>query len=278
LSEQRGHQYDLAILHESSDAGISAPARLFVFPQPTNPGIATTSIPVVGTIASAELEARAGSGPLATPVKLSASRLVALPGWMDTLAQGSGAGGAAAPIALAGAGYTAQGAVGLIAFDIRDHLLLDPDRLEALLLVIDTLRLLDRPPGAKVVSTGEFATIPIFAAATLIAPDGTKTRLTPDRWGRVRFRPLQAGRYLLVANQRVTEVYANYYDEAESDLAIQVVAPPEPVERPGARAPVVTETQVVPLTTELIAVVLLILLAESAVLARRSRRWGFDHV
>jgi hypothetical protein len=73
-------------------------------------------------------------------------------------------------------------------------------------------------------------------------------------------------------------VYANYYDEAESDLAIQVVAPPEPVERPGARAQVVTETQVVPLTSELIAVVLLILLAESAVLARRSRRWGFDHV
>jgi hypothetical protein len=277
LSEQRGHQYDLAILHDSSDAGISASARLFVFPQGTNPALAGAPIPVVGTVASAELEARAGSGPLATPVKLSASRLVALPGWMDALAQGSGAGGAA-PIALAGAGYTAQGAVGVIAFDIRNHLLLDPDRLEALLLVVDTLRLLAVPRGARVVSTGESVTMPIFAAATLIAPDGTKTRLTPDRWGRVRFRPLQAGRYLLVANQRVTEVYANYYDEAESDLATQVVAPPEPVERPSARAPVVTETQVVPLTTELIAVVLLLLLAESAVLARRSRRWGLDHV
>jgi hypothetical protein len=169
--------------------------------------------------------------------------------------------------------------VGLIAFDIRNHLLLDPDRLEALLLIIDTLKLLATPPGTKIVSTGEFVTVPTFAASTLIAPDGTKSPLTPDRWGRVRFRPLQAGRYLLVASQRVAKVYANYYDEAESDLATQVVvAPPAPVERAGAPAPVVTESHVVPLTTELIVVVLLILLVESAALARRSRGWGFEHV
>jgi len=277
LSKQAGHNFDLAVLHESSDSGISAAARLFVFPPPARQGAATAPIPVIGTVGAAELQSRAGSAPLAAPVLLGATRLVALPGWMDALAQGSDA-ALAATFPLAAAGSTPQGWVGLLAFDVRNHLLLDPDRLDALLLAVDTIRLLGTPPGARVVSTGEFVTVPTFAAATLISPDGAKTPLTPDRWGRVRFRPLQAGRYLLVANRNVTEVYANYYDEFESDLAAEAPASSAPVERAGAPAQPLTETQVVPLTSALCGVVLLILFLESALLARRSRRWGLDHV
>jgi len=137
---------------------------------------------------------------------------------------------------------------------------------------------LSTPPGAKVVATGDLVTMPTFAATTLIAPDSTKTPLTPDRWGRIRFRPLEAGRYLLVANRQVTEVYANYYDELGSDLATSVAAPPAPREETRAPAHPLIETQVVPLTTALVGAVLLILLLESAILVRRARMWGLNHV
>lgn len=280
LARQSGQHFDLAVLHETGDAGISAAARLFVFPPSARPSGGNAALGVVGTVTAAELEGRTGAAPLATPILLGAARLVALPGWMEPLAQGADA-TLAAPFPLAAAGQTQQGWIGLLAFDVRNRLLLDPDRLDALLLAIDTVRLVSAPPGPTVVTTGEPVTVPTFAAATLVAPDGARSPLTPDRWGRVHFRPLLAGRYLVIAQRHATEVYANYYDEAESDLAGPAAAPATPAAPPRARISVpasLITTRVVPLTTALGGIVLLILLVESALLTRRARRWGFDHV
>jgi hypothetical protein len=275
--KQAEPNFDLAILHDTNDTGSAAPAHLFIFPPLGQTGTGAAPIPVTGTASAVELQSRAGVAPLATPVLLGAARLFTIPGWMDALAQGADT-ALGTTLPLAATGYTSQGAVGVIAFDVRNHLLLDPDRLDALLLAIDTIKVLSTPPGAKVVATGDLVTMPTFAATTLIAPDSTRTPLTPDRWGRVRFRPLDAGRYILVANRQVTEVYANYYDELGSDLATSVAAPPTPREETRAPARPLIETKVVPLTTALAGVVLLILLLESAILLRRARTWGLNHV
>jgi hypothetical protein len=285
LSELTHQNFDLAVVHDFSGAGITAAARLFIYPEPgfsgsPEPVVTGSRAPVqnkgVSNVAQAELRSRADAPPLATPVILGPARVIALPGWMDPLALGAEAEDQPA-FPLAGLGRTMDGAIGMLSFDVRDHLLLDPDRLDALLLTIDTLKRLTAPADVKVVSTGEFVSLATFAPATLIDPAGARSPLIPDKWGRVRFRPFEAGRYVLSANRHVIEVFANYYDAAESDLA----APPA-VSAPPARQMTAgtshTERQVMPQTVPLIGAVLILLLLESILLARRSARWKMSHV
>jgi hypothetical protein len=270
-------RFALAVLHDCSDAGVNASARMFVFPEPRlRSSNRQPLLPVVGSVAVAELESRQDTGSLSTPALLGPTRIVTLPGWMDSLARGAPIGGHDS-LPIAAAGRNREGEVGVLTFDIRNHLLLDPDRLDALVLTVDTLKRLVAPQNVEVVATGTFVGIPSFGAATLTAPDGSTTSLQPDQWGRVGFRPLDAGRYVVRGGHQEVAVYANYYDATESDLTSSQTAsePERPVQ---IAAPTHTKNYPEPASLILISAASLLLLAESALIAQRTIRWGASHV
>jgi hypothetical protein len=272
LNQQRGQSFDLAVLHESAGTSVAAAARLFVYPQSAvDPGD-VAPVRILGLDAASELRGRAGAAPLALPVPLGPARLLGLPGWMEALAVGAAAGGDAS-FPLSAVGRTRGGAIGVIAFDVRNHLLLDPDRMEALLLTIDAVRRLTAPSDRQVVTTGEFVSAATFAPATLIAPDGVRIKLTPDQWGVVHFRPLQAGRHLMIVGRRTIDLYANYYDEGESDLAVAPSAGTGDNRAPAAEPLPRGMPQSVPQTLSLGLMVLILLLAESLLIVRRQMPW-----
>jgi hypothetical protein len=276
-SSAAAQQFALAVLHDCSDAGVKASARMFIFPEPPLPGSKRPPLlRVTGSVAVAELESRQDTGSLSTPALLGPSRIVSLPGWMDSLARGAPI-GAHDSLPIAAAGSNIDGEVGVLTFDIRNHLLLDPDRLDALVLTVDTLKRMVAPQNARVVATGTFVVVPTFGAATLTAPDGATITLQPDQWGRVRFRPLEVGRYVVRGGHREVAVYANYYDAAESDLASSAAA--SELGRPvQSAAPVRSENYPQPAGLLLIVVATSLLLAESALIAQRAIRWGVRHV
>jgi hypothetical protein len=270
-------RFALAILHDCGDAGVNADARILVFPEPPLRGSKNPPLlPVIGSVPAAELESRQDTGPLPTPTLLGPARVVSLPGWMDSLARGAPLGGHDS-LALAAAGRDREGNVGLLSFDIRNHLLLDPDRLDALVLAVDTLKRVVAPENIKVVATGTFVAISTFAPATLMLPDGSTTSLWPDQWGRVRFRPLEVGHYTVRGGDHEVAVYSNYYDAAESDLTSSTAAL-EPQSTIEFATPTHNENYPEPAGLGLIAVAVLLVLAESALIAQRAIRWGVRHV
>jgi len=276
-SKAATRHFDLAVLHDCSDSGIKTSARMFIFPEPwlrdsTRPPV----VPVVGSVALAELQSREDAGALATPALLRASRVVALPGWMEPLASGAAVGGRE-PFPLAAVGHSAGGAIGVITFDVRNHLLLDPDRMDALVTVIDALKRLLAPQHLEVVATGTFIAVSTFGAATVISPDGSKMTLEPDQWGRVRLRPLQAGRYAVTVNRRKLELFANYYDATESDLSGPAAAQHPAKEAALTQAPG-GQTYPQPARFPLMVLAAILVLAESAVLAHHAIRWGARYV
>jgi von Willebrand factor type A domain/Aerotolerance regulator N-terminal len=274
-SSAAAQHFALAVLHDCSDAGVQASARLFIFPEPLLAGSKRALVPVTGSVTVAELESRQDTGPLATPALLGPSRILSLPGWMDSLARGAPLGGHDS-LPIAAIGHSSDGEVGVISFDIRNHLLLDPDRLDALVLTVDILKRLVAPENIKVVSTGTFVAVTTFGDTTLTSPDGSTTTLQPDRWGRVRFRPLQVGRYAVRGGHREIAVYANYYDAAESDLTSS--APPRAVRRPlGFAASAHSENYPQPAGFPLILAAILLVLGESTLIAYRAIRWSARH-
>jgi hypothetical protein len=270
-------EFALALLHDCDDVGVNASARMFIFPEPRLSGSKHTPLlPVVGSVAVAELESRQDTGPLPMPALLGPSRIVSLPGWMDSLARGAPVGGHDS-LPLAAVGRSSEGEVGMLAFDIRNHLLLDPDRLDALVLTVDMLKRVLAPQNVKVVATGTFVAISTFAPVTLTAPDGSTSGLQPDQWGRVRFRPLEAGRYTVRDGNREIAVYANYYDAAESNLTSSPTG--SELERSTQLIPPAhSENVPQPAGLFLIVVATFLLLAESACMAQRVIRWGVRHV
>ena len=64
--------------------------QLFVFPEPPLDGKPAPFPPVIGSVALAEFQSRAGAAPLSAPVLLGPSRVVQLPGWMDLPGAGGG--------------------------------------------------------------------------------------------------------------------------------------------------------------------------------------------
>ncbi len=276
-SSVAAERFALAILHDCSGAGVHASARMFVFPEPTLRGSkGRPPLLITGSVAAAELESRQDTGPLATPTLLGPSRVLSLPGWMQSLARGTRIDGHDS-LQLAAVGRNAEGEIGVLSFDIRNHLLLDPDRLDALVLTVDTLKQILAPESVRVVATGTFVAVPTFAPAILTAPDGSTAKLQPDQWGRVRFRPLQVGRYAIKGGNREAAVYANYYDAAESDLASSRAAA-EPKRILQLAAPTHNENYPKPAALGLIAGAILLLLAESALIVERAVRWGAGHV
>jgi hypothetical protein len=276
-SFDRKRHYDLALLHDCNGAGIDAAARLYIFPEPPLAGVPDVGpAPVIKSVALAEMEQTTAAGTLSAPVLLGPSRVVSVPAWMKVIAQGAAAGDHAL-FPLAAIGQQAHGSTGVIAFDVRDHLLLDPDREDALVLTIDLLRRLIAPANPLVADTGGYADLAVNGSPVrLTGPDGTARALVPNQWGQVRFRPLLAGHYHLVSGNSATDVFANYYDASESNLVNAASpAPRKPdhgtVMRGGG-------LEVRPFIVPLAALALLALLGESLILARRGWPWGMRRV
>jgi len=277
-SFNHSQHFDLAVIHDSADVGINADSRLLVFPEPPLDGSTGPQIvPVTRSVALAELQEREGSGRLSTPVLLGPARVLAPPGWMETMARGISV-GEHESFPLAAFGSDGSAAIGVLAFDVRDHLLLDPDRMDALIVAIDLLHRLVAPRDLLIEPTGSFVTVAAAAHPRLTAPDGTLRTLIPDQWGRVRFRALEAGRYLVTSTGPAVAVYANYYDAGESDLSSPVVASATSSSSSRLAATGPSRLGMRPIALPLVLLALLALLGESIMLAQRAMRWRTTHV
>ena len=173
----------------------------------------------------------------------------------------------------------AGGPVGVLAFNVRDHLLLAPDHLDALVYAIDLIKQLTAPRDILIVPTGADVSIPATGSARVTQPDASVRTVAADKSGRVRIRPLQAGRYTVESGGETTQVFANYYDAAESDLGAKSQAEANaPAEKAAAASRAESAMEVQPLGFILIALALLALTIESAMLIGRAGRWGMRHV
>ena len=272
---------ELVVMHDSYLPYVKAASTLLIYPPiagKSAPYTAGMGISVDGTIATTDVRSQ-GTGESAgtESLALGATRLVAIPEWMELIATASGPGHSSIP--LAAVGRAAGGSVGMLAFDVRDHLLLAPDHLDALVLTVDLVKRLTASRDILIVPTGADVSVPATSIAHVTQPDGRVRNLTADKWGRVRVRPLQAGRYVVESGGAKTQVFANYYDAAESDLAVK--PQPEPPALPIKRAiapNAQTANEVQPLVFILIALALLALIIESAMLIGHTGRWGMRHV
>jgi len=268
--------FDLVIMHDCYVPALKASSTLLIYPPPVAKG--PQGISVNGTLASADIRADAtGDSTAIESLTLGATRVVAVPEWMDLIATATGPNHSSIP--LAAIGRAAGGPVGVIAFDVRDHLLLAPDHLDALVLTVDLIKQLTAPRDILIVSTGADVSVPATATAKVTQPDGSIRAVTPDKWGRVRIRPMQAGRYTLESGGQTTQVLANYYDADESDLGAK--PQPEasaPAGKAAAESSAQSARQVQPLVFILIALALLALLIESAMLIGHAGRWRMRHV
>lgn len=270
-------RYRLAVLNDAYDPGINAAARLIIYPPPWLEHSAPPpwQLPVVGTVAVAEMQERADGEQLGQPLALSPARILSLPQWMDVLAHGTGA-SSSGSFPLAAFGYDSRGATGMIAFSVNDHLLLDPDKLEALVLTVEMVKRLLAPEDLQVVTTGGSVSVPAVGVARIVAPDGSVSEARADEMGRVRVRPTEAGRYAIGSAGARATIYANYYDAGESDLS---AAPPAPASaakaRPATAAAMAipVPAQVEPVAAWLLALALVALLLESVMLTRKAMRW-----
>jgi len=270
-------RYRLAVLDDAYDPGIKAAARLIIYPPPWLEHSAPPSwqLPVVGTVAMAEMQERADGEQLGEPLALSPARILSLPQWMDVLAHGTGA-GSSGSFPLASFGYDARGAVGVIAFSVNDHMLLDPDKLEALVLTVEVVKRLLAPQDLQVVSTGASVSVPAIGVARIVAPDGSVSEARADEMGRVRVRPIEAGRYEISSAGPKAVIYANYYDAGESDISAVPPAPASSATAAPAKAAAVATAaavQVMPIALWLIFLALAAMLLESALLTRKAMRW-----
>jgi hypothetical protein len=270
-------RYRVAVLNDAYDPGINAAARLIIYPPPWLERSAPPSwqLPVIGTVPVAEMQERADGEQLSQPLALSPARILSLPQWMDVLAHGTGA-GSGGSFPLAGFGYDSRGAMGVIAFSVNDHMLLDPDKLEALVLTVEMVKRLLAPQDLQVVSTGSSVSVPAVGIARIVAPDRSVSEARADEMGRVRVRPIEAGHYEISSAGAKAVIYANYYDAGESDLS--AVPPAGASSAKGAPERVAAMTvraanQVKPIAMWLVALALVAMLVESALLTRKAMRW-----
>ena len=272
---------ELVVMHDCYVPVAGAASTLLIYPPQAAknwPYAAAIGISVRGTLASADIRSDAmGEAPGIESLALGATRIVAIPEWMDLIATATGPAHSSIPLAAIGRG--AGGPVGVLAFDVRDHLLLAPDHLDALVLTVDLIKQLIAPRDILIVPTGADVSVPASGTARVTQPDASARIVTADKWGRVRIRPLQAGRYSVESGGATTQVFANYYDAAESDLGAKPQAEANaPAEKAAAASNAQSAGEVQPLVFILIALALLALTIESAMLIGHAGRWGMRHV
>jgi VWA domain-containing protein/aerotolerance regulator-like protein len=263
---------DIAIIHDSAPPAIAAGANLFIFPPARGP------FPVRSTLPVSQMDDRTDLGPLTRPLLLGPTRSLSLPPWMDPMAHGT-APQQSGLLALAAFGVNAQGPQAVIAFDVRNHRLMDPDMLDALVMTVDLVKALTAPGDLQIVSTGAYLEFPANAPARVSQPDGSTPEIAPGYGGLLRFHPLYAGRYDIMTGGRRKVVYANYFDAAESELSVKSEA------HSGAALPSaidldsgVRASRIQPLTIALVALAMAAFLLESALLIRRALRGGVSLV
>ena len=278
--QKAGHPFDLAVMHDCYVPGISTASMLLIFPPPVVPPAARIPGLMVSAKNLAVILKPTRDMPFSVEqsTMLPAVRGMTLPEWMDPLVQGSPP-GESDLVPLAAIGRIPSGRIGIIAFDVRNRLLLDADRLDALVVTINLIKRLTAPADVQVVSTGSYVDIPVTGSAIVTAPDGSRSQAEADKWSRVRIRPLQSGHYAIESGTRIVEVYANYFDASESDLAPTPAATLSPTpaplaERLSSRGP----QQVQPLLVVLAGLALIAFAVESVVLIRHSTLWGAGHV
>jgi len=274
-----GKPFELVVMHDCYISAISAASTLFIFPpQDKTSAPSLQGISVASTLTGADLHAGSiGASGGGESVTRGATRVVGLPEWMDPIATAAGTGHRSIPVA--GFGRASGGPVGVIAFDVRNHLLLAPDHLDALILTVDLLKQLTAPRDVQIVTTGAYVSVPVSASARVTEPDGSVRSVPPDRFGRVRIRPMKAGRYSFESGTLTSQVLANYYDATESDLGAKPIAESSaPAEKTSAGASSEPAREVHPLVFLLVALALLALMVESAMLIRHATRWGMRHV
>ena len=267
---------ELAVMHDCYLPAVKAESTLLIYPpRAAKNGI---GISVDGTLVSADIRGDAtGESTALNSLALGATRIVAIPEWMDLLATATATGHSSIPIAAVG--RAADGPVGVLAYDVRDHLLLAPDHLDALVLTVDLIKQLTAPHDILIVPTGADVSVPATGTARVIQPDASVRSVAADKWGRVRIRPLQAGRYTVESGGVTTQVLANYYDAAESDVGAKPQAEPSaPVRKAAAASNAQSAKEVQPLVFILIALALIALTVESAMLIGHTGRWGMGHV
>ncbi|HZC45932.1 MAG TPA: BatA domain-containing protein [Candidatus Acidoferrum sp.] len=272
---------DLVVMHDCYVPAVKAASTLLIYPPQAaknSQSTAAIGILVNGTLATADTrDGATGESSGNESMALGATRVLAIPDWMDLLATATGPGRSSIP--LAAIGHAASGPVGVLAFDVRNHLLLAPDHLDALVLTVDLVKQLTAPRDTLIVSTGADVSVPATARARVTQPDGSVRTVNADKWGRVRIRPLQAGRYTVESTSQTTQVLANYYDASESDLNAKPLAQASaPTETTAAASNAPPAKQVQPLVFILIALALIALLVESAMLIGHAGRWGMRHV
>jgi Aerotolerance regulator N-terminal len=275
-------RYVLAVMHDSYVPGVGADATLMVYPPLAISSSASAEIPglrIDGTARSAAMSSERGAEPAGgAGAALGATRVIKFPEWMDALDYAT-YGSAGLIIPIVAAGEVPGGRVGVIAFDVRGHFLFDPDRLDALIALVNLIRRLTAPMGVQIVPTGAFVTLAVSGPAQVTEPDGAKLTLTPDKWGRVKLRPLQAGRYVVESKGTSAIVLANYYDAGESDLSAVRDTIPAPIASAAhAEIPATGPKQVLPLTFVLIALAMGAFVLESILLVRHAARWRMTHV
>ncbi len=271
--------YELVVMHDSDPLlGVAAASTLLIYPPQARAGQRSPyGISVTGTVPGAALHDQlldVSSG--AQAMMLDATRIIALPDWIEPIASASTIGHPAFPVAAIG--RSAAGRIGLIAFDIRNHLLLAPDHLDALVVTVDLVKQLTAPNNVQIVPTGAYLTVPALKSARVTQPDGSVREVQADQWGRARIRPMDAGRYEIESGSLKTEVLANYYDATESDLGARRDAVSSSSEPASVTANASPAREVRPLLLWLVAMALLALLIETALLVRHANRWGMRHV
>jgi hypothetical protein len=267
-------------MHDCYMPGISTASMLLIFPPPVVPPaaripglmVAAKNLPVILKPAR-DMPFSAEESTI-----LPAVRGMTLPEWMDPLVQGTTP-GESDLVPLAAIGRIPSGRIGVIAFDVRNRLLLDADRLDALVVTINLIKRLTAPADIQVVPTGSYVDVPVAGSAIVTAPDGSRSQAEGDKWSRVRIRPLQSGHYAIESGTRIVEVYANYFDASESDLAPTPAATLSPAPsrfaRPlSSRGP----RQVQPLLVILVGLAMIAFAVESVMLVRHSALWGTSHV
>ncbi len=270
-SVEGAKRFSLAVMHDCFVAGVKTDSLLLVYPPAMKP---VPSGPLAGFAVGSALKSvrMLEEGANRAGLELGPARVAKLPDWMRRTVSGETP-GALVTLPLAAVGMIPQGRFGLLAFDVRKHLLLDPDKLDALVATINLVRELTSPADVRVVSTGAYLDIPAGKSAQVVDPAGRTSTLEADRWGRVRLRPMLAGHYVVGTGSGAVNVYANYYNASESDLSARPAAGTSEAPAAPAPAPVGAPREAKPLATVLVALALLALIAESIILLGHARRW-----
>jgi len=207
---------DIVLFHQFVPGTVVPANSLYVFPPPDNP-----LFPVVAEAADLNiLDWREGHEILQNlhyveALPLRKARVMALPSWAQVLISSRTRGGEV-PLALTGEKDGHR--VVCLAFDLGKGNLTNSDNLTLLLLFLNTLRwLLPHDPAAPlVVSSGETFFLPPGVtpdSLRLTSPDGTEKAVDV---GSVDVD--QVGEYRLAGSRYQATLYANLFDDAESDI------------------------------------------------------------